>query len=172
MTGNRKSVVTVTGFVLLVALAAAFTPGSSFAAKPPVEVVVLNTPIEVTGALDVSGTAEVTSADLTQLLDSFAGSVDGGDAFTEAISGEDVSWAKTVRVMTNCFSGADCGDINVRVYTVVGNRSYLIDQFPMQSFLAVTRVYEVIGANLSVQLQNSNAAAIPNVGVAAFARAN
>jgi hypothetical protein len=168
--------------------------------NPPLNVIVTNTPLPVTGTVGVegdvnvtgdvgvsgtvgasqsgtwnvgiTGTPGVTSADMTTLLGSFAGSVPGGGVFTEAVSGANASGSRSVRVMTNCFVGAACANINVRVYTVVGNRSYLVDQFPMQNFVVAGGVYDVIGTNISVQLQNSNGGATENVGVAVFGRAN
>ena len=74
--------------------------------------------------------------------------------------------------MTNGFGGGDCPDITVNVYSIVGNRSYLVDTFPMQNFVVAGKVYEVVGTTLAVQLQNNNASAIPNVGVAVLGRAN
>jgi hypothetical protein len=85
---------------------------------------------------------------------------------------QDASWAKSLRVKTHRFDGGACANILVRVYTVVGGRSYLIAQFPMQNFQAATRVYEVLGATVTVQLLNQNAGANSNIGVAVFGRAN
>jgi hypothetical protein len=58
------------------------------------------------------------------------------------------------------------------VYTFVGSRSYLIDQFPMQNFLSQTHVYSVLGTAMAVQLLNNNPGATSNIGVAVFGRAN
>lgn len=120
----------------------------------------------------ITGTPGVTSADTTTLLGSFAGTVNGGGAFTEAVSFADASKSRSVRVLTNCFAGGDCANITVRVYTVVNGRSYLVDQFPMQNFVVAGGVYDVIGTNISVQLLNSNPNPTENVGVAVFGRAN
>jgi len=171
---------------------------------PPVQVVVTNTPLPVTGTVTgnvgvtgtvnvagnvgVSGTVGATqsgawnvgltgnpsvkSGDTTQLLDSFAGVVQGGGVFTEA-AGADVSGSKSVRVLTNCFSGGSCANIEVRIYTVTSTgRSYLLDRFPMQNFQATSNVYDTAGTSLAVQLINSNAGPVDNVGVAIFGRAN
>jgi hypothetical protein len=148
-------------------------------------VAVVNTPLPVTGILDVNGaiaatqsgdwnvgitgTAEVTSADQTVLLDSFAGDIE--PSFNE-VAFADTTGAKTVRVRTNCFVGAACADILVRVYTTVGGRSYLVEQFPMLNFVAGTRVYDVIGTNVAEQLVNNTGGAVTNIGVAVFGRAN
>ena len=77
-----------------------------------------------------------------------------------------------MRVAANCFAGGDCANILVRVYSIAGSRSFLIDQFPMQNFLAQTRVFGVLGTTLAVQLQNNNPGAVSNIGVAVFGRAN
>ena len=58
------------------------------------------------------------------------------------------------------------------VYSIVGSRGFLLDQFQMGNFLSQTRTYDVMGESLAVQLQNNNAGAIPNVGVAVYGRAN
>ena len=121
--------------------------------------------------MSIDGTPKVASADATTLLGSFVGAPDGGGAFTEAVDA-DISGDRSVRVMTNCFSGGDCADITVRVYSITGGRSYLIDEFPMQNFLSHTRVYDVLGTTLAVQLLNNNPAPTPNIGVAVFGRAN
>ncbi len=121
--------------------------------------------------VSVDGTADATSADVTTLAGSFVGAPAGGGAFTEAVDA-DVSHDRTVRVLTNCFSGAACANIDVNVYSIVGGRSYLLDQFVMGNFLAQSRTYDVMGALLAVQLQNNNAGAISNVGVAVYGRAN
>jgi hypothetical protein len=42
----------------------------------------------------------------------------------------------------------------------------------MQNFLAETRVFDVLGTTLAVQLQNNNPGAVSNIGVAVFGRAN
>lgn len=121
--------------------------------------------------VSVDGKPDVTSADVTALAGSFVGAPAGGGAFTEAVDA-DVSHDRTVRVLTNCFSGAACGNIQVNVYSIVGSRSYLLDQFSMGNFLSQSRTYDVLGELLAVQLQNNNAGAIPNVGVAVYGRAN
>jgi hypothetical protein len=185
--------VKLAGLALLVAVAAALTPQSSFGQKPPIletplDVNVVNTPLAVTGDIGVSGaisatqsgvwnvglsgTPSVKSGDATVLLGSFSGEVPGGSVFTEAVSFADASGAKTVRVLTNCFVGGDCANILVRVYTVVGGRSYLVEQFPMQNFVVAGGVYDVIGTNVTVQLLNNNPGATSNIGVAVFGRAN
>jgi hypothetical protein len=76
-----------------------------------------------------------------------------------------------VRVLTNCF-GAACANILVRVYTTVGGRSYLVEEFPMLNFVAGTRVYDVIGTNVAAQLVNNTGGVVSNIGVAVFGRAN
>jgi hypothetical protein len=119
----------------------------------------------------LSGTPGVTSADSTTLVGSYTGAPDGGGAFTEAVDA-DISKYKTIRVMANCFAGGACGNIAVNVYAIVGNRSYLIDTFPMQNFLSQTRLLDTLGSSIAVQLQNNNAGSIPNIGVAVFGRAN
>ena len=44
-------------------------------------------------------------------------------------------------MLTNCFSGVACGNIDVNVYSIVGSRSYLLDQFPIGALpLADTHV--------------------------------
>ena len=114
------------------------------------------------------GTASTSSADQTTLLDSFAGSVDPG--FTEY--NVDISSARTVRVMTNCFVAA-CSNILVRIYVTVDGRSYLNDEYSMTgALLAQTHVYDVLGQNLSVQFDNQNVGAVDNVGLAVFGRSN
>lgn len=186
----------LTGLALFVAVVSALTPASSFGQKsgPPVlEVSVVNTPLPVTGSIDVSGpiaatqsgtwtvgisgtptvelgeTSAVSSADQTVLIDSFSGDIVAG--FNEVASG-DATGFKSVRVMTNCFLGATCGGVVVRVYTIVGGRSYLVEQFPMQSFVADTRVYDVIGTNVAIQLVNNSGGPLTNIGAAIFGRAN
>jgi hypothetical protein len=155
--------------------------------NPPINVIVSNTPLPVTGNIgvngavsasqsgtwevEVAGVPTVESADVTTLIDSFAGTVDGGGAFTSVVSASDISWARSVRVMGNCFGGA-CANITVRVYTTVGGRSYLLDQYPMQNFLSSTAVYDVIGTNVTVQLLNNNGDSTENIGFALFGRAN
>ena len=121
--------------------------------------------------VSVDGKPSVTSADVTTLAGSFVGAPAGGGAFTEAVDA-DVSYDRTVRVLTNCFSGGACGNIQVNIYSIVGSRSYLLDQFAMGNFLSQTRTYDVMGELLAVQLQNNNAGAIPNVGVAVYGRGN
>ncbi len=121
--------------------------------------------------MSIDGTPKVTSADATTLLGSFVGAPDGGGAFTEAVD-TDISGERSVRVMTNCFSGGACANIAVNVYSIVGTRSYLIDTFPMQNFLSQTRVYDVLGEFLAVQLLNNNLSATSNIGVAVYGRAN
>jgi len=122
--------------------------------------------------MSIDGTPKVTSADATTLLGSYTGAPDGNGAFTEAVNLSDISGARSVRVMANCFAGGDCANITVRVYVIVDARSYLIDEFPMQNFLSQTRVYDVLGETMSVQLLNNNPAPTPNIGVAVFGRAN
>jgi hypothetical protein len=90
--------------------------------------------------VSVDGKPAVTSADVTTLAGSFVGSPAGGGAFTEAVDA-DVSHDRTVRVLTNCFSGAACGNIDVNVYSIVGSRSYLLDQFQMGNFLSQTHAW-------------------------------
>jgi hypothetical protein len=179
------------GLALLVAFVAALTPQASFGQKPPIlaaplDVNVVNTPVPVTGTLEVSGAiaatqsgewtvgitgpAAVTSGDQTVLIDSFAGDIDPG--FNEVAFGNNIAAFKTVRVHTNCFLGASCASILVRVYTVVGGRSYLVEEFPMPNFVAGTRVYDVIGTNVTVQLVNNTGAVATNIGAAVFGRAN
>ena len=160
----------------------------------PIQVVVTNTPLPVSGDIGVSGTVNVggtvsatqsgawnvgisgtptvRSGDSTVLLGSFAGDVPGGGAFTQAVNQADATPYRSVRVMTNCFLGGACANIIVRVYTVVGNRSYLVDQFPMQNFVVSTSVYEVIGTNVQVQLLNNNPDTSTNIGVSLFGRSN
>jgi hypothetical protein len=77
---------------------------------------------------------------------------------------------RSVRI-ANCFAGGDCANILVRAY-IANSHSFLIDQFPMQNFLAQTRVYNVLRTTLAVQLQNNNLSAVSNIGVAVFGRAN
>ena len=121
----------------------------------------------------INGTPGVTSADETVLMGSFAGDIPGGNAFTEAVPTRDARAMKTVRVVTNCFLGATvCGNIYVRVYTVVGNRSYLMEQFQMKDFQVASSVYELIGQTVAVQLLNTNGSTSTNIGVAVFGRAN
>jgi hypothetical protein len=179
------------GLALLVAFVAALTPQVSFGQKPPIlaaplDVNVVNIPVPVTGTLDVNGAiaatqsgewtvgitgpASVRSADQTVLIDSFAGDIDPG--FNEVAFGNNIAAFKTVRVHTNCFLGASCASILVRVYTVVGGRSYLVEEFPMPNFVAGTRVYDVIGTNVTVQLVNNTGAVATNIGAAVFGRAN
>ncbi len=193
----RRIVVLTSGAVVITAVAMSLAAGAVAAppGPPPNQVIVINTPLPVTGTVGVSGTVDVTgtvgisgtvpvsgnvgitgtpkvtSADKTTLAGSYVGAPEGGGAFTEAVF-EDVSGARSVRVMTNCFSGGACANITVNVYSIVGSRSYLVDTFPMQNFLVAGHVYDVIGELLAVQLQNNNAGAIPNVGVAVYARAN
>ena len=186
----------LTALALLVAVVSVLTPASSFGQKsgpPAVEVSVVNTPLPVTGSIDVSGpiaatqsgawtvgisgtptvelggTSAVSSADQTVLIDSFAGDIVAG--FNEVAFG-DATGFKSVRVLTNCFLGATCASVVVRVYTIVGGRSYLVEQFPMQSFVADTRVYDVIGTNVTIQLVNNSGGSLSNIGAAIFGRAN
>ena len=182
----------LTGLFVLVAAVATLTPQKSYGQKPgfhqsPMPVTVENTPLAVTGSLGVSGsiaatqsgvwnvgltgTAAVTSGDQTAVLDSFAGEVPGGGAFFDEVFA-DVSAYKTVRVLTNCFLGADCGNITVRVYSIVAGRSYLVDQYAMPSFVAGGGVYSVMGTQVAVQLINSNATSSSNIGIALIGRAN
>jgi hypothetical protein len=121
--------------------------------------------------VSVDGKPSVTSGDQTALVGTYTGAPDGGGAFTEAVDA-DVTGYRSVRVAANCFSGGDCANILVRVYSIAGSRSFLIDQFPMQNFLAQTRVFDALGTTLAVQLQNNNPGAVPNIGVAVFGRAN
>jgi hypothetical protein len=121
--------------------------------------------------VSVDGKPSVTSADQTALVGTYTGAPDGGGAFTEAVDA-DVTGYRSMRVAANCFAGGDCANILVRVYSIAGSRSFLLDRFPMQNFLAQTRVYDVLGTTLAVQLQNSNPNAVPNIGVAVFGRAN
>ena len=121
--------------------------------------------------VSVDGKPSVTSADQTALVGTYTGAPDGSGAFTEAVDA-DITGYRSVRVATNCFAGGDCANILVRVYSIAGSRSFLIDQFPMQNFLAQTRVFGVLGTTLAVQLQNNNPSAVPNIGVAVFGRAN
>ena len=176
--------------VVMAASAALLGPTAAYGAGPPsVNVVVENTPLPVQGSIGVSGqigatqsgtwnvgingTPGVTSADQTVVMGSFAGDVPGGNQFTEAVPTRDAAAMKTIRVATNCFAGATvCGNIYVRVYTVVGNRSFLMDQFTMTDFVVAGNVYEVIGQTIAVQLLNTNASTVTNVGVAVFGRAN
>lgn len=178
----RRSAALVAATLMSTVLVFGVTSDTSAAPQnQPLNVNVQNTPLPVTGTVaatqsgtwqvGLTGVPAVQSGDLTELIDSFAGTVTGGGEFTEAASG-DASWARSVRVMTNCFLGADCGNITVRVYTIINARSYLIDQFPMQNFLASTAVYEVIGTHVAVQLINDNPEDADNVGVAVFGRAN
>ena len=111
----------------------------------------------------------MSSADQTVLIDSFAGEIEAG--FNEVASG-DATGFKSVRVLTNCFLGATCGSVVVRVYSIVNARSYLVDQFPMQSFVADTRVYDVIGTSVAVQLVNNSGGSLTNIGAAIVGRAN
>jgi hypothetical protein len=121
--------------------------------------------------VSVDGKPSVTSADQTALVDTYTGAPGGGGAFTEAVDA-DITGYRSVRVAANCFAGSDCANILVRVYSIAGSRSFLIDQFPMQNFLAETRVFDVLGTTLAVQLQNNNPGAVSNIGVAVFGRAN
>lgn len=186
----------LTGLALLAIVVSALTPASSFGQKsgpPTADVNVVNTPLPVTGSVDVSGpiaatqsgawtvgisgtptvelggTSAVSSADQTVLIDSFAGEIEAG--FNEVASG-DATGFKSVRVLTNCFLGATCGSVVVRVYSIVNARSYLVDQFPMQSFVADTRVYDVIGTSVAVQLVNNSGGSLTNIGAAIVGRAN
>ncbi len=118
-----------------------------------------------------SGSWDVASSDVTALAGSFVGAPAGSGAFTEAVDA-DVSHYRTVRVMTNCFSGGACGNIAVNVYSIVGNRSYLLDTFPMQNFVSATHTYDVPGELIAVQLRNDNASAVSNIGVAVYGRSN
>lgn len=111
----------------------------------------------------------MSSSDQTELIDSFSGDIVAG--FNEVASG-DATGFKSVRVLTNCFLGATCGSVVVRVYTIVGGRSYLVEQFPMQSFVADTRVYDAIGTSVAVQLVNNSGGPLTNIGTAIFGRAN
>ena len=193
----RRIVVLVGAAVAVTAVAMSLAAGAVAAppGPPPQQVIVLNTPLPVTGSVGVSGTVnvagtvgisgtvpvsgdvgitgtpKVTSADKTTLAGSYVGAPDGGGAFTDAVDA-DVSGARSVRVMTNCFAGGACANITVRVYSIVGSRSYLIDQFPMRDFVVAGNVYDVLGENIAVQLLNNNAGPISNVGVAVYARAN
>ena len=119
----------------------------------------------------INGTVDVKSADSTTLLGSFSGDVASG-VFFEAVSFADTSKSKSIRVMTNCFLGADCADLTVRVYTVVNARSYLVDQFVMQNFVVAGNVYDVFGTNVTVQLINNTGALATNIGVAVFGNPN
>ena len=193
----RRIVVLGGGAVVVAVIAMSFAAGAVAAPPipPPAQVIVINTPLPVTGTVGVSGTVavsgtvgvsgtvpvsgsvgitgtpHVTSADQTTLLGSFVGAPDGGGAFTEAVDA-DVSGARSVRVMTNCFAGGACANITVRVYSIVGARSYLVDQFQMQNFVVAGKVYDVLGELIAVQLQNHNTGPVANVGVAVFGRAN
>ncbi len=185
----------LSGMVMAFALVMAMP--LSLAGKDAKEVEIVNTPLPVTGNVGVSGavaasqsgpwavgligtpmvtisgTPSVTSAsgDQTVLVGSYVGDPAGGGTFVSAVSGN-VAPYKTIRVMTNCFAGGQCANINVRIYNTVGGRSYLIDQFPMQNFVVAGNVYEVLGTNLTVQLQNHNAGPVTDVGVAVFGRSN
>jgi len=120
------------------------------------------------------GTVEVTSGDVTTLAGSFAGVLEGGQTTTEAVDA-DVSHYKTVRVMTTCFSGGtdgSCGNVSVSVYSIVGNESYLLDEYQMGLVFAQTRTYDVLGDLIAVRLRNDNAQQVTNVGVAVYGRAN
>lgn len=193
----RRIVVLVVGAVVVGAIAMSFAAGAVAAppTPPPTQVIVLNTPLPVTGTVGVSGTVavtgtvgvsgtvpvsgnvgitgtpHVTSADQTTLLGSFVGTPIGGDAFTEAVDA-DISGTRSVRVMTNCFAGSTCANIDVNVYSIVGSRSYLVDQFQMQNFIVAGKVYEVLGELIAVQLQNHNVGPVANIGVAVYGRAN
>ena len=205
MTGKTRThahrIVALTiGAVAVMAIATTLAAGAVAAppappGPPPAQVIVINTPLPVTGTVGVSGTVgvtgtvgisgtvpvsgdvgitgtpKVTSADKTSLAGSYVGDPAGGGTFTDAVNA-DVSGARSIRVMTNCFAGSDCANITVRVYSIVGTRSYLVDQFPMQDFVVAGKVYDVIGELLAVQLLNNNASAVSNVGVAVYARAN
>jgi hypothetical protein len=193
----RRIVVLAGGAVVIAVIAMSFAAGAVAAppTPPPAQVIVINTPLPVTGTVGVSGTVavsgtvgvsgtvpvsgnvgitgtpHVTSADQTTLLGSFVGSPDGGGAFTEAVDA-DVSGARSVRVMTNCFAGGACANITVNVYSIVGNRSYLVDRFPMQDFVVAGKVYDVLGELIAVQLKNDNAGSVSNIGVAVYGRGN
>jgi hypothetical protein len=191
---RRATVLGIAGATIAIVALSIATATTAAPAMNPLSVFVVNDPLSVTGTVDVDGTVEVagnvgasqsgawnvgisgtpavTSADTTTLLGSFEGTVNGGGAFTEAVSFANASTSRAVRVLTNCFDGAACANILVRVYTVVGGRSYLVDQFPMQNFVVAGGVYDVIGANMSVQLLNNNAGPNTNIGVAVFGRAN
>jgi hypothetical protein len=179
------------GLAVFAVVVSMLTPASSSGQKgaPTADVNVVNTPLPVTvsapiaatqsGAwtvgisgtptVELGGTSAVSSADETVLIDSFSGDIQTG--FTEAASGDATNF-KSVRVLTNCFEGATCGNILVRVYSIVGGRSYLVEQFPMLSFVAATRVYDVIGTRVDVQLVNNSGGAVSNIGAAIFGRAN
>ena len=60
----------------------------------------------------------------------------------------------------------------MRVYSIVGARSYLVEEFAMQNFVAKGGVYDVIGTSMAVQLINNNAGPASNIGVAILGRAN
>ena len=190
---NKSSVVRLAYAALAVTLGSAvlLVPSTGYGqpGPPTVKVTVENTPLPVQGNIGVSGqigatqsgtwnvgingTPGVTSADQTMLMGSFAGDVPGNFQFTEAVPTRDATAMRTIRVATNCFAGATvCGNIFVRVYTVVGNRSFLMDQFTMTDFVVAGNVYEVIGQTIAVQLLNTNASTVTNVGVAVFGRAN
>ena len=184
---TRQVAILVTGTVALTLLLGSMAVSALAApAQQNLNVTVTNPSLAVTqsGAWTVAATqsgtwtvglasnTSVKSGDETVLLDSFVGEVEGGGAFTEAADAATVGYG-TVRVITNCFAGADCANITVRVYTITaGARSYLLEQFTMQSFVATTRVYDVPGTSMAVQLLNNNAGSITNVGVAIFGRAN
>ena len=127
--------------------------------------------VPVSGDVGITGTPGVTSADQTTLVGSYVGAPDGNGAFTEAVSA-DISGFRSVRVMTNCFAGGACANIDVRVYSIIGNRSYFVDDFPMQNFVVAGKVYEVLGPQLAVQVINNNAGPVQNVRVAVVGRAN
>ena len=121
--------------------------------------------------VSVDGKPSVTSADHTARGGTYTRAPQGSGVFTQAVDA-DITGYRSVRVATNCFAGGDCANILVRVYSIAGGRSFLIDQFPMQNFLAQTRVFDVLGTTLAVQLQNNNPGAVLNIGVAVFGRAN
>jgi hypothetical protein len=125
-----------------------------------------------TWTVGLNGTPGVTSADQTTLVSAFSGILEGSGTIIDPINFASIAQYKTVRVMANCFAGAACANIAVSVYTDAGGRSYLIDTFPMQNFLSQTRVFDTLGGTISVELQNNNPAAVTNIGVAVFGRAN
>src|SRR5205807_7914799 len=136
--------VTVISIVILLAGIAAITPRSGFGQNGPPDrgVIVVNTPLPVSGAIGVNGTVSaaqsgtwnvgitgtpnvgitgtpaVSSGDQTKLVGSFAGAPAGNNAFTEVVNA-DVGQYRSVRVLTNCFAGGACGNIAVNVYSIV-----------------------------------------------------
>ena len=190
MTRGTNTYFRLAGLGLFVAVLTTALPQSGFGQKPPVlqaplDVQVVNPTVPVSGSVGVTGTVAATQSGpwnvaitgtptvslggQTQLLDRFSGTI--VPSFNEVASATTTAH-KTIRVVSNCFVGATCGNVLVRIYTIVESRSYLLEQFPMQSFVADTRVYDVPGQSIAVQLVNNTGGNVENVGVAIFGRTN